>query len=85
MSGTHIVQIFADTVMICTKPCWICGQYSFLTVPREAWQKVEQNGEALDNAWPDGPAADKLLILTGVHPKCWDEEFPGDAQGETNA
>lgn len=71
-----------DTTNVRTKPCWICGQFSYVTVPTDAWKNHDLYDVPLDTAWPDGPAADKLLMLTGVHPKCWDEEFPDDVPKE---
>ena len=71
-----------DTVKIRTKPCWICGQHSYLIVPTEAWKNHDLYDVPLDTAWPGGSAADKLLYHTGVHPTCWDDEFPDDVPKE---
>lgn len=65
-----------------TKPCWICGQHSYIAMRSDAWKMHDLHNVPLDIAWPEGSADDKLLILTGIHPSCWDEEFPDDQQKE---
>ena len=64
------------TVTIRTKPCWICGQHSYLHIPYDNWIQYDVHDVAIDVAWPRGSADDRLILRTGVHPKCWDEEFP---------
>lgn len=63
------------TVNVRTKMCWICGQYSYIAMPEEAFKYWENYGVHIDDAWPDGPEEDLQLIRSGVHPKCWDAEF----------
>lgn len=63
-----------------TKPCWICGQHSYVTVPYNVWRLFDLHDIHLDTAWPDGPAETKQLIRTGVHEACWDAEFPDTPQ-----
>lgn len=69
------------TTTVRTKPCWICGQYSYINIPHDAWERHDQLDVPLDIAWPDGPAADKRLLLTGVHLACWSAEYPEDTGG----
>lgn len=64
------------TCLVRTKPCWICGQHSTVVVPILAWNDFSLRDKPLDTAWPAGSHEDKQLIITGVHAKCWDEEFP---------
>ena len=71
-----------DTFMIRTKPCWICGQHSYLHVPTRAWVKFELYDVPISLAWPEGSAEDRQLLRTGIHPKCWDEEFPTNPEKE---
>lgn len=69
-----------DTIRVRTKPCWICGQYTFIDVPSAAWFAYDIHNIHIENAWPQGSAEDKQLLRTGVHEKCWDQEFPPDPQ-----
>lgn len=85
-SDTSAVQLIDDkTCRVRTKPCWICGQYSYLMIPVEAWRSFEIDDVPLDIAWPQGTRTDKVMITTGVHSKCWDEEYPNVDKGEPNA
>lgn len=76
----YAIQFDDSTVEVRTKPCWICGQTSLVKVPEDAWSNYYIHDVHLDIAWPQGSAADRLLIATGVHPKCWEEEFPEDKE-----
>lgn len=71
-----------DTINIRTKPCWICGQYSYLDIPWDAWCLHDVHNIHIEIAWPQGSAEDKQLLRTGIHPKCWDHEFPEPLEGE---
>lgn len=84
MSGDRdVTENLPDNITkIRTKPCWICGQHSYLEVPYESWVKFDLLMVPLDIAWPEGSAADKQLILTGIHPRCWTAEYPEDAGGD---
>lgn len=84
MSDHDITSEDKETFKIRTKPCWICGQHSYVTVPTDAWRRFDLYNVHLEDAWPSGSAEDKQLIRTGVHPKCWDEEFPDDSPKENN-
>lgn len=71
-----------NTVTVRTKPCWICGQYTYLDIPEQAWWLYDIHDFHIENAWPEGSVEDKQLLRTGIHPKCWDQEFP-EMAGET--
>jgi hypothetical protein len=73
---SDIIGTEDDMVTVRTKPCWICGQYSFVTMPYIVAAVWDHQDIHIEDAWPQGPAADKQLLLTGVHPKCWEQEFP---------
>lgn len=73
---SDIVGNDLTTVTVRTKPCWICGQYSYITMPHLAAQSWEIKEIHIEQAWPEGSSEDKQLLRTGVHPACWDQEFP---------
>lgn len=80
---SDVTELNDDTTTVRTRPCWICGQYSFIEMPWEAWDSFNLNDLPLDVVWPEGSAADKQLLTTGTHPKCWSEEYPDDVPKET--
>jgi hypothetical protein len=84
-SEEYAFQLDDDNVEVRTKPCWICGQVSLVRMPEVAWGNYYGRDIHLDTAWPEGSVADRTLIATGVHTKCWDEEFPdNDNKERTN-
>ncbi len=57
-----------------TKPCRYCHHTSRVQLDEDkfqAWQK----GEYVQNVWPEKSPDDRELLITGTHPKCWDEMF----------
>lgn len=59
-------------------PCPFCGEVAELVVPREdipkiiAWRK---EGGLIQNYLPYWSPDDRETLLTGSHPKCFDEVF----------
>jgi transcriptional regulator GlxA family with amidase domain len=37
-----------------------------------------QEGENIQNAFPDMSAADREILISGTHAACWDKLFPGE-------
>lgn len=37
-------------------------------------------GEHVQQVWPELPAADRELLLTGTHDACWQAMFPKDGE-----
>lgn len=62
--------------VIRTKPCWICGQYSRITMPARAYNLMEGSDVHPAVAWPQGTREQHVLLISGTHQKCWDQEFP---------
>ena len=54
--------------------CMVCGTQSHLRVPVEGWIK-RMDGKATHVAFPDMPAEKREMLISGTHPKCWDELF----------
>lgn len=61
---------------IVTPPCPKCQRTSFYEVPAAqflAWQ----NGELIQNVFPDWTHDERENLKSGWHPACWDEVFGG--------
>jgi hypothetical protein len=61
-----------DTTIVETNRCFVCGNRAALEVPLEglrAWQ----NGELIQVALPDLSAAQRELLISGVHEHCWEK------------
>lgn len=67
-----------ETITVSTKRCYHCGEEGTLTMPREEGLRgVEayRNGEYAQDAFPFLSAEDREQIISGTHPKCWQELF----------
>lgn len=65
-------------IRVQTQACLSCGETSVVTVDRHGFNQWCFQGEFIQNAFPDMSAEDRELLLTGTHPKCWNEFLPGD-------
>jgi len=65
-----------DTVDVNTSTCMACGKRDKVTIPKEGYLKWIVDGEYIQVALKDLPENDRELILTGIHPECWDLLIP---------
>lgn len=61
-----------DTVDVNTATCFICGKRDKVTIPKEGYLLWIVEGEYLQVALKDLSSEDRELVLTGIHPDCWD-------------
>ena len=61
--------------IIFTKPCIHCGDTGMVAAPTEQVIKYI-NGAHAQSAFPDISIELREQIISGTHPKCWDEMFP---------
>lgn len=64
-----------------TLPCCVCKETSMLIVDLEKIARWEAGGHA-QNVWPEMDADERELLITGTHPKCWDDFFSDDGEWE---
>lgn len=64
-------------ITIQTPRCQMCQQSTFIEVDVDRLQRF-QAGEHIQLVWPDKPADWRELLLTGTHPKCWDDMWKDD-------
>ena len=67
-----------ETITVSTKRCYHCGEEGTLTMPREEGLRgVEAYiaGEYAQDAFPFLSPEDREQIISGTHPKCWEEMF----------
>jgi hypothetical protein len=73
----------SDTIVVKTKPCCVCDQYEVWSLDRNAVTRW-QEGEYIQNAFPDMSAGDREILISGTHPACWSKLFPeGEADDES--
>jgi hypothetical protein len=71
----------SDTIVVKTKTCTVCGEYEVWSLDRQAVTKW-QEGEYIQNAFPDMSAEDRELLISGTHPACWNKLFPREDEDE---
>lgn len=69
--------------LIQTRRCFHCGQDGTLLLPDEGIAKYE-SGAFVQDAFPELARELREQIISGTHPKCWEEMFApfGDDEDE---
>lgn len=57
-----------------TYPCQVCGDTTIIDIPEEGFNKW-RNGAFIQDAFPTLSPDERELLISGTHPKCWDELF----------
>ncbi len=60
-----------------TKPCIRCGKMTQLKLDAAKHARWIV-GELVQNVWPEMPAEEREMLITGTHPACWDQIFSDD-------
>jgi hypothetical protein len=71
----------SSTIAVKTKTCSVCGEYEVWSLDRELVNRW-QGGENIQRVFPDMSASEREILITGIHPDCWDKLFPGEADDE---
>lgn len=59
---------------VLTKRCLFCRNQTLLDLPDEGYRKWDE-GEFVQDAFPDMPAEQRELLISGTCPACWNEQF----------
>ena len=71
----------ANLVSLETRACCMCGKSSTLLLDSmsfAAWK----SGVYVQDAFPTMNADQRELLITGVHPECWNVLFPDEESSE---
>jgi len=67
-----------DYVTLITPECFHCGKPGSVQIESteytSGWAK-RQAGELIQHCFPSLSSSEREQVLTGTHPKCWDEMF----------
>ena len=66
--------------MIVRKNCLICGKDAETEVDDEKFRKWRA-GEHVQNVWPEMPADQREMLMTGTHPICWKKMWRKGGEG----
>jgi hypothetical protein len=76
-----MVMKMSDTIAVKTKTCCVCDKFEVLTLNRQAVERW-QDGEYIQNAFPDMSDGDRELLISGTHSECWDKLFSAEGDDE---
>ncbi len=68
MSGTTSI------IGIQTAPCTYCGKTSMVDLERDKYRRWK-SGEHVQVVWPEMSPDEREMLITGIHPACWDSMF----------
>ncbi len=68
-----------ETRVYVTKACIQCGLASEVELDAAKVARYEA-GEHVQAVWPDMPADQREMLITGTHPACWDQLFSDDEE-----
>lgn len=71
-----------ETVIVKTKPCMNCGDTDVLEVGKKAYESWASGQLATQDAFPEMDSSEREMLITGTHPRCWDEMFPMEDEDE---
>ncbi len=66
-----------DVQVFLTRPCIECGLRTEVTLDADKHARWIA-GEHVQNVWPEMPAPEREMLITGTHPGCWDLIFSDD-------
>lgn len=63
------------TVTVITKPCPVCHLTDSVDMTADQFQRLSVGVEYVQDIFPDMPSDRRELLISGTHPKCWEELF----------
>lgn len=66
--------------------CTVCGQPSSLSIPADKLDEVRrwqrERHTYIQSILPDTSPAEREMLMTGIHPACWEQLFSSDEEEE---
>lgn len=77
MHETMFHTVFHKAIQrIETKRCQFCGEREIIEINATNTEVNRWlNGELIQNMWPTMPVPIREQLISGTHPKCWDENM----------
>jgi len=69
-----------DTRITFVKHCPMCGGATDITVGKVDFDRWQQ-GELIQNVWPDATPEMREVMISGMHNACWKKMFAADTEG----
>ena len=71
-----------ETIVKC-KPCIICKETAYITVPADGYTQWH-SGALIQDAFPAMSVNDREMLMSGIHPKCWEILYPKDSEEDVD-
>jgi len=68
-----------DQTIIHTNSCMHCRQSNAISLDIDPYTRWTQ-GRNIQDVFPHLSSDDRELIVSGTHPKCWDQIFPAEME-----
>lgn len=69
------VYMITDEIFGFKRKCHYCGEESQFGLNKEDYKRLFIDQEHVQDVFPLMPKEDRELMISGTHPKCWDEMF----------
>jgi hypothetical protein len=79
-TNQHVEVVMENSVMF-VKWCRVCSAQTTIEVDADKFRRWQQ-GELIQQVWPDMAVEDREMLISGTHPECWSWLF-GDEDEET--
>ena len=66
------------TINLRTPTCTFCGKQGFVTLTREEFRALNDKTLLIQDALPNRDADFREQVISGTHPRCWEENVPAD-------
>jgi hypothetical protein len=74
-------RAMSNLIAVKTKPCCVCNEYEVWSLDRQLVERW-QGGENIQRVFPNMSAEEREVLISGIHPACWDKLFPGEEDDE---
>jgi hypothetical protein len=65
----------SQDICVYTTTCRMCGVANDITLDFQSYMKHYTGEYLIQDIWPNLSADERELILTGIHPVCWEKMF----------
>jgi hypothetical protein len=66
-----------DVINIVRK-CIHCNEETLITLDNDRFKAWQVDREFVQNVWPEATTDDREMLISGTHPKCWEEMWADD-------
>jgi hypothetical protein len=69
------IYLIAENVYGYTKTCMHCGEQTDFCLSQDEYEKLYLQGQYIQDVFPLLNKSERELMISGTHPRCWEEMF----------